>query len=100
MSTARTGDSSAQRNRRAWGNRHALAQVESGEMSYDDPDFVCAAPDLDHAAFLMRRMVDDAAWRTGLAQRGAQDIRAHFSRPRTAQCIASRLHELDVVKAE
>jgi hypothetical protein len=38
----------------------ALEGARPGEMNYDDPDFVFAEPDVDHAAQLMRRLVADA----------------------------------------
>jgi len=38
-----------------------------------------AEPDSDHAAQLMRRIVDDKAWRTELGRRGSETIRTQFS---------------------
>jgi glycosyltransferase involved in cell wall biosynthesis len=38
-----------------------------------------AEPDVDHAARLMRRVVEDAAFRTGMGLRAAETIRSRFS---------------------
>jgi glycosyltransferase involved in cell wall biosynthesis len=38
-----------------------------------------AEPDLEHAAHLMRRVVDDAAWRAQLGERAKETLRTQFS---------------------
>ncbi len=74
--------------------RYALVPIERGEYLYDDPGFFWAEPDEDHAAQLMRRMVDDVEYRRRLALRGQQDLRARFSNASAAKGIAQRLEQL------
>jgi len=47
-----------------------------------------AEPDVDHAAQLMRRLVDDDTWRAQISARGRDTIRTEFS----AEAAGIRYH--------
>jgi glycosyltransferase involved in cell wall biosynthesis len=53
-----------------------------------------AEPDLGHAAHLMRRMLDDAAWRTEIGQRARDTMRSRFSPAAAGQRYRARLRFL------
>ena len=76
---------------------YRLVPIAAGEYLYDDSRFVWADPDVDVAARLMRRLVDDRDWRFALAGAGQHEIRSRFTRERAAAGIASRLAELGIV---
>lgn len=78
--------------------RYSLVSIGRGEYLYDDPGFFWAEPDEDHAAELMRRMVDDVEYRQRLALRGQQDLRARFSNASAANSIAQRLQLLGLLE--
>jgi len=73
---------------------YALVPVGEGEYPMSNPGDLWAEPDVEHAARLMRRMVDDRAWREGLAVRGRHDVRETLSPARTAERIRARLVEV------
>jgi glycosyltransferase involved in cell wall biosynthesis len=58
-----------------------------------------AEPDLDHAAYLMRRLVDDAAWRMQLSARGRDTIHSHFSPEAAGIRYQRRLQFLGLLSA-
>jgi glycosyltransferase involved in cell wall biosynthesis len=74
--------------------RYSLIRVEPGDYLYDDPEFIWAEPDEEHAAWLMRRMVDEAGYRQGLAVAGQQFIHRQFSLEAAAARIRQRLDSL------
>lgn len=73
---------------------YSLVAVREGEYLYNDPDFFWADPDAEHAAWLMRKMVEDASWRERIAAQGQQDIRTGFSPAATAERIRARLRAI------
>lgn len=76
---------------------YSLVPIRKGEYLYDDPGFFWAEPDEEHAAHLMRRMVDDQPYRQGLALRGRSDIRERFSNAATAERMLARLKLIGVL---
>lgn len=68
--------------------------IAKGEYLYDDVNFEWAEPDIGHAAQHMRRLVDDAEFRTRIAARGQQNIRSRFTHAATAAAIRARLQML------
>ncbi|RXZ80692.1 glycosyltransferase [Paenibacillaceae bacterium] len=56
-----------------------------------------AEPDLQHAAALMRRLIDDPNWRQSIAANGQHTIRTEFSPQVVGQMIRSRLIELGII---
>ena len=54
-----------------------------------------ADPDLDHAASLMRRLVDDPAYRESIGKQAKERISRDFSSEASGALIASRLREWD-----
>jgi len=61
---------------------YELVTLDRGHGAYEAGQ-QWADPDLDHAAHLLRRVVDDAAWRQHLSIQARHTIRTHFS-PRAA----------------
>jgi glycosyltransferase involved in cell wall biosynthesis len=76
---------------------YTLVPIKKGEYLYDDPGFFWAQPDEEHAAHLMRKMVDDSEYRQRVAFRGQQDILTGFSYAATAERMKSRLREIGVL---
>jgi glycosyltransferase involved in cell wall biosynthesis len=74
-----------------------LVAVGKGDYLYDDERFRWAEPDIDQAAHCMRRLVDDAAFRERIAQRGQQTIRTRFTSAATAALIRERLGTLGLI---
>jgi len=58
-----------------------------------------AEPDLDHAAHLMRKLVDDDAWRSQLSARGRDTIQSHFSPEAAGIRYQRRLQFLGLLSA-
>jgi hypothetical protein len=56
---------------------------------------VWADPDVDQAAWYMRRLVEDAAWRKFLASRGQQTIHTQFSPEAVGALYRQRLAAID-----
>ena len=73
---------------------YRMVAVKPGEYLYDDPRFVWAEADVDDAARHLRRLADDAGWRSHLAAAGQQHIRTNFTRERAASDMRARLAEL------
>jgi tRNA(Ser,Leu) C12 N-acetylase TAN1 len=71
--------------------------IAKGEYIYDDERFEWAEPSIEHAAQLMRRLADDADFRTRIALRGQRDIRTRFTHAATAAAIRRRLQELGLL---
>jgi glycosyltransferase involved in cell wall biosynthesis len=76
---------------------YTLVPIKKGQYLYDDPGYFWAQPDEEHAAHLMRKMVDDSEYRQRVAFRGQQDILAGFSYAATAERMKSRLREIGVL---
>ena len=72
----------------------AQVPVREGDYYAFNPGQTWAEPDVDHAASLMRRMVDDRAWREALAARGQRDVRERLSSAAAAERIRARLVEV------
>ncbi|OXM86710.1 glycosyl transferase family 1 [Paenibacillus rigui] len=53
-----------------------------------------AEPNLDHAAYYMKRLLTDTVWRNTLADNGRQTIHTYFSAPLAGQRIRERLAQL------
>jgi glycosyltransferase involved in cell wall biosynthesis len=77
--------------------RYSLTPIKKGEYLYDDPGFFWAEPDEDHAAHLMRKMVDAPDYRRALAEHGQRDIRSRFNNKTTAALMRTRLAEIGVL---
>ena len=73
--------------------RHARSRVGDGALPYP-PDAIWADPDLDHAAELMRRVVDNPAEARSKGERGAQDIRRTHSPRAAGTVISERLQRI------
>jgi len=71
--------------------------IAKGEYIYDDERFEWAEPSIEHAAQWMRRLADDADFRTRIALRGQRDIRTRFTHAATAAAIRRRLQELGLL---
>lgn len=69
---------------------YRLVPVEEGEYPHHDGQR-WAEPDVDHAAKLMRRLVEDPAFAARIGARAAQDIRARLSPHAVAQEIIRRI---------
>lgn len=76
---------------------YSLTPIKKGEYLYDDPGFFWAEPDEDHAAHLMRKMVDDPDYRRTLAERGQREIRSRFNNEATAALMRARLMEIGIL---
>jgi glycosyltransferase involved in cell wall biosynthesis len=76
---------------------YELVPVRKGEYLYDDVRFRWAEPDLEQAAYYMRRLADDAEFRNRIAQRGQRSIRARFTPAVTARLMRQRLAELGLI---
>jgi glycosyltransferase involved in cell wall biosynthesis len=76
---------------------YTLVPIKKGQYLYDDPGYFWAEPDEEHAAHLMRKLVDDSEYRQRLAFRGQQDILNGFSHAATAERMKSRLGEIGVL---
>ncbi len=65
------------------------------ELDKDYPPFkkgqTWAEADVEHAAWFMRRLVDDASFRSGIAAAGRETIRANFSRAAVGALYRKRL---------
>jgi len=76
---------------------YELIPVRKGEYLYDDVRFHWAEPDLEQAAYYMRRLADDAEFRNRIAQRGQRSIRTRFTPAITARLMRQRLAELGLI---
>jgi glycosyltransferase involved in cell wall biosynthesis len=76
---------------------YRLISVNPGEYRYDDERFRWADPDIEHAAYYMRKLVDDAEYRSRVAQCGQRDIRTRFTPANTAALMQKRLQELGLL---
>jgi glycosyltransferase involved in cell wall biosynthesis len=74
-----------------------LVPLSEGDYVYADSRGRWAEPDVEHAAYQMRRLVDDAAFRDRIAAAARHDMRSRFSRAATASLIRSRLAELGLI---
>ena len=74
-----------------------LVPIGKGEYLYNDARFRWADPDIDHAAYWMKRIVDDTGFRTRIAARGRDDIRSRFTYASAAALIRKRLAELGLL---
>ena len=75
---------------------YRMVPIARGEYLYDDPRFQWADPDVEQGAAWMRRLADDAAFRTRIARAGQETIRGQFNRERTAALMRVRLEVLGV----
>ena len=76
---------------------YALVPVGESDYIYTNPGCRWAEPDVDHAATLMRRLVDDTAFRRRIAEQGQHDVRSRFNRGATALLLQRRLSELGLI---
>ena len=76
---------------------YEMVPVGKGDYLYDDATFRWAEPDVDRAAYYMRRLADDAEFRTCIARRGRDTIRSRFSSAATAALMRKRLSELGML---
>jgi hypothetical protein len=58
-----------------------------------------AKPDLDHAAQLMRRVVEDSAYREQIGERARQTMRSQFSSKAAGLRYRARLDALGLMSA-
>lgn len=72
---------------------YELKRLEKDEPPYRKGE-VWAEPDLDHAASLMRRLVDDEAFRRSIANAGRQRIRNRFSPEAVGDRMGRRLEAI------
>lgn len=72
---------------------YRLIPVEEGNGPYSSTQR-WADPDLDHAAFFMRKLYSDAEFYAGIANHAQAFIRDHFSPPIVGAMIKARLREL------
>ncbi len=77
---------------------YRMIPIAPGEYLYDDARFQWADPSIDEAAAAMRRLVDDAAFRTRIAHAGQQTIRTQFTRERAATLMRERLSVLGMLR--
>lgn len=56
-----------------------------------------AEPDISHAAYYMKRLVQEEAWRSEIAARGQHTIRTEYSPQAAAQHITARLQRLGLL---
>ena len=70
-----------------------LIRVRAGEYPFFQGQ-VWASPDEDHAASLMKRVVDEPGLAHDLGQRGAALMRGEFSARAVGKLYADRLHEV------
>ena len=69
---------------------YRLAPLETDHGPYQKGQ-IWAEPDLDHAAYYMKRIVEDSAWRQRLRAQGQQTIRTRFSPAAVGSLYRSRL---------
>jgi glycosyltransferase involved in cell wall biosynthesis len=91
------------------GNMDFMSDRNSCPVGYDlvtlDRTYQCyeagqqwAEPDLDHAAHLMRRVVEDSAYRTELGERARAVIRSQFSPEAAGRRYRRRLAFLGLIE--
>ena len=73
--------------------RHRLVEIDEDHGPYR-AGWIWAEPDVDHAAELMRRLVDEPGLAAYLGNRARRDIAREMSPARIGEMIASRLHAL------
>jgi glycosyltransferase involved in cell wall biosynthesis len=76
---------------------YAMIPVNRGEYLYDDDRFRWADPDIEQAAHYMRRLADDAEYRSQVAERGQREIKTRFTPANTAALMRQRLQELGLL---
>jgi glycosyltransferase involved in cell wall biosynthesis len=76
---------------------YELVPVQQGEYMYQGLGLHWAEPNVDQAARLMRRLVDDAAFRDRIARAGQETIRTRFTAAATAKLMRERLRALGMI---
>jgi glycosyltransferase involved in cell wall biosynthesis len=76
---------------------YELVPVERGDYAYHGEGWHWAEPDMDQAAQLMRRLVDEAGFRHRIGRAGQETIRTRFTRTATAAMIRERLGTLGLI---
>jgi glycosyltransferase involved in cell wall biosynthesis len=76
---------------------YELVPVQPGEYMFHGEGLNWADADVDQAAELMRRLVDDAAFRDRIARAGQETIRSRFTAAATAKLIRERLRALGMI---
>jgi glycosyltransferase involved in cell wall biosynthesis len=72
--------------------------IRPGDYLYDQPGVMWADPDMDHAAFHMRRLVEDGDYYRRLAAAGKEEIRQRWNFRTTGDAIRRRLLELGLLE--
>ena len=70
---------------------YSLVPVRPGEYLHHEHGAEWAEADIEHAAFFMRRLVEDREFKEGLAARAAADIAQKFNNVGVAEAIRARL---------
>ncbi|RSK52910.1 glycosyltransferase [Bacillus canaveralius] len=76
--------------------RYELERVGQDWGPYKAEQF-WADPDIDHAAYYMKKVVEDPLWCSKTAARGKDTIQKHFSPKKSGQLMKSRLNELELL---
>ncbi|MBY0074706.1 glycosyltransferase family 4 protein [Priestia aryabhattai] len=58
---------------------------------------VWAEPDIEHAAYYMRKMIENPYWRKKIALKGKETIRKYFSSIKSGELMKARLNELKLL---
>ena len=74
---------------------YKLIPVERGQYIFENGQ-VWADPDVEHAAWYMRKLFDDEAFRSNLGERGAHLIHTAFSPATVARNYRKRLNKLNL----
>jgi glycosyltransferase involved in cell wall biosynthesis len=76
-----------------------LVPVAAGAYAHHEGR-VWAEPDIMHAAWHMRRLVDSPSLARALGDAGRDTIRAHHAPPRVGECVRERLQRIGVLDRE
>lgn len=74
-----------------------MVPVRPGEYLYDQPGMTWAEPDIDHAAWQMRRLADDPDFYGRIAAAGQAEISQRWNLQTTADAIRQRLREIGLL---
>lgn len=74
-----------------------LIPLGAGDYAHDQPGVSWAEPDIENAAWWMRRLVDDRDFYARIASAGQAEIRQHWNLQSTAEAVRRRLGELGLL---
>ncbi|XEC93768.1 glycosyltransferase family 4 protein [Paenibacillus tarimensis] len=76
--------------------KYKLVRIGADHGPYRS-DQLWAEPDIEHAAYYMRKLVSEPEWRNMISRRGQETIRSRFSPSAAGEMIKRRLKELQLI---